>query len=736
MKKALITLTLLFFYTLLSAQNDDNLNFEIIENKEAKGWSVFSNSDVYTVAYDSVVKQKGKVSGSILGKGTKDDYKALSYSIPADFGGKKIKLTGYLKTENVKEGWAGLWLRIDPEVGFDNMESKEIEGTNDWKKYEIELELASKAETIVFGGLLVGSGKIWVDNFTLTVDGKPLDQAPAKELNKAQKDKTFNNGSNITFGSLGSNQIENLELLGRIWGFLKYYHPEIGKGNFNWDYELFKILPTFQNAKTNSERDTILISWINSLGDLKPCNTCKEINEDAVLQPDLDWIEENNLSKNLRDKLRFIQTNRHQGSHYYIRMIRGVDNPEFKNENTYSDMPFPDAGFRLLAVYKYWNMIHYFSPYKHLTDKDWNSTLKEYIPQFINAKDELEYELAALKIIGDVKDTHANLWGGKNKILEQRGENRPTFHLKFIENKLVIDDFYNEDTPQNDLKIGDIITHINGQLVEDIVEEKQAFYPASNQPTRLRDISFDILGSPNKTLDLKIMRNKKTFNKTIDLYNPEDIKGYYKWYKAEKGRSFRKLEDNTIGYITLNNIKNKDVKNIRKELINTKGIIVDIRNYPSAFVPFTLGAFFTSKTVPFVKFTNGNINYPGEFTFGETLSIRSKGETYKGKVVVLVNEVSQSSAEYTAMAFRAGDNVTIIGSTTAGADGNISKINLPGGLTTMISGIGVYYPDGTETQRIGIVPDIEVKPTIKGIQEGRDELMEKAIEIISSKKID
>jgi C-terminal processing protease CtpA/Prc len=87
------------------------------------------------------------------------------------------------------------------------------------------------------------------------------------------------------------------------------------------------------------------------------------------------------------------------------------------------------------------------------------------------------------------------------------------------------------------------------------------------------------------------------------------------------------------------------------------------------------------------------------------------------------------------MAFRAGDNVTVIGSTTAGADGNTSKIHLPGGLLTMISGIGVYYPDGTETQRIGIVPDVEVKPTIKGIKEGRDELLEKAIKIINNNEL-
>jgi C-terminal processing protease CtpA/Prc len=100
-------------------------------------------------------------------------------------------------------------------------------------------------------------------------------------------------------------------------------------------------------------------------------------------------------------------------------------------------------------------------------------------------------------------------------------------------------------------------------------------------------------------------------------------------------------------------------------------------------------------------------------------------------LVVLVNEKSQSQAEYTAMAFRAVQNSTIIGSTTAGADGNISEILLPGGLRTLISGIGVYYPNGTETQRIGIVPDITVKPTIKGIKEGKDEVLAKAIEIIN-----
>jgi C-terminal processing protease CtpA/Prc len=68
-----------------------------------------------------------------------------------------------------------------------------------------------------------------------------------------------------------------------------------------------------------------------------------------------------------------------------------------------------------------------------------------------------------------------------------------------------------------------------------------------------------------------------------------------------------------------------------------------------------------------------------------------------------------------------------VGSTTAGADGNVSSIPLPGGLSTMISGIGVFYPDKRPTQRIGIVPDVEARPTLAGIRAGRDEVLEAGI---------
>jgi C-terminal processing protease CtpA/Prc len=64
---------------------------------------------------------------------------------------------------------------------------------------------------------------------------------------------------------------------------------------------------------------------------------------------------------------------------------------------------------------------------------------------------------------------------------------------------------------------------------------------------------------------------------------------------------------------------------------------------------------------------------------------------------------------------------------------SISSDNLPGQIITYFSGIGIYFSNGKPAQKVGILPDIEVHPTIKGIREGRDEVLEKAIEIINKK---
>jgi C-terminal processing protease CtpA/Prc len=135
-----------------------------------------------------------------------------------------------------------------------------------------------------------------------------------------------------------------------------------------------------------------------------------------------------------------------------------------------------------------------------------------------------------------------------------------------------------------------------------------------------------------------------------------------------------------------------------------------------------------------VRFSKTSFQKPGDFHCTQSLTFGEKNKKYyKGKIIVLIAETTQSHAEYSTMMLQTIPKTITIGSKTAGADGNISYLNLPGGIRAVYSGIGIYYPDGRETQRVGIIPDIEVKPTIQGIREGRDEILEKAIEVINQK---
>jgi C-terminal processing protease CtpA/Prc len=182
-----------------------------------------------------------------------------------------------------------------------------------------------------------------------------------------------------------------------------------------------------------------------------------------------------------------------------------------------------------------------------------------------------------------------------------------------------------------------------------------------------------------------------------------------------------------VAYLKLSSIVAADIPDYMRRARNARVLVVDIRNYPSEFVVFSLGGHFVTEPTEFARFTRGDASNPGAFHFTPPVSLQPIEPHFGGRVVILVDEASQSQAEYTAMAFRAATDALVVGSTTAGADGNVSPIPLPGGVGALISGIGVFYPDRTPTQRIGIVPDVEVTPTIRGIREGRDEVLEEAV---------
>jgi len=741
MKKAILLIVSVMIVTILSAQSDVKLNlgFEKVTSGKKIPDKYVELGSGYNLSIDSITKHSGKYSVLIQPLDTRkpNSFGGIGNIIPAVYEGKEIELRAHMKLNNVKDGPIALVLRTDGKSGtlyFDNMQQKNIQGTSDWTMYSVKLPLTEDARNIFFGAAHSGIGQIWVDDFELIIDGKDISQARTREIVilPAEKDKEFDKGSKIDTINLSEEKTNDLKILGMVWGFLKYYHPNTAAGNFNWDYELFRILPKIIQSKTQQDRDAILTDWIKGLGSFE-VNTLLNIpTEEIKIAPDLNWITNSNLSTDLSTQLLRVKNAKRENENYYIGLVKGNDNPEFSNEMAYSTMKYPDAGFRLLGLYRYWNIIQYYFPYRNLIEEDWKEVLNEFVPKYINAFNELEYKLAILELIGRVHDTHAILYADL-AINNYRGENYAPPKVKFIGRKAVVTGFYNQELGlKSGLVIGDVITSINNKPIEKIVQERLKYTPASNYPTQLRNLAKGLLRTNDTSLTVEFIRNKKAELREIKSYSIANINIYGDPHAQDT--CFKMIKPD-IGYIYPGTIKKGYLPKIMSEVQNTRGLIIDFRCYPSYFLIFELGKYLMPDSTEVVMWSKGNIVNPGYFTMvvGEKVG-KKNNDYYKGKVIILVNEETQSSAEYHAMAFRAAPKAKVMGSTTAGADGDVSSIVLPGGIKTRISGLGVYYPDGRETQRIGIVPDIVVKPTIKGIKQGKDEVLDKAIEFINGKR--
>ncbi|TLV00299.1 S41 family peptidase [Dyadobacter luticola] len=735
-RKLLLHILFLICTSVAAQQNADfNLDFENVKTpqKLPANWMQWGTG--YQVITDSSHKFEG--ARSVLMKAPEDikpgTFGCVASTLPAIYEGSEIELKGYLKFENVV-GSVGLMLRIDGNSGplqFENMQSQGIQGTQDWTQYSIKLPYSSNATKIHVGALLVGKGVVWVDHFEIFIDGKPLAQAPGRKPAAALLDKEFDGGSGFTISKLSPTQIDDLTNLGMLWGFLKYHHPAVANGDYNWDYELFRILPKIMANISATEKQRIIHQWITKLGPVK--TTSKQFDEStAVLKPQLDWLKKAGFGKEVETLLDSIQHASRKDTGYYIALQSGVGNPDFQNENAYGQMSYQDAGMRLLGLFRYWNMIEYFFPYKPLIKEDWHAALREFVPKFAEAGDETSYKLATLELITRVKDTHANVYNQSPSLDKYFGSRYSAAQLSFVENKPIVTDFFNASlSKQSGLEIGDVIEEVNGKKLGDIIKTQLRYTPGSNMSTRLKNLAPNMLRTNDSLLTIRIKRGTKTMNLKVPVYGQEQVNLYANYNK--KDTCFKLLQPD-IAYLFPGKYKNSYLPKILPEISKTKGLIIDMRCYPSEFMVFTFAPYLLPEARAFVKFTTGSVQSPGLFTFTPVLRTGANNpDYYKGKVVLIVNETTLSQAEYTSMAFSTAPNITIIGSTTAAADGNVSPIVLPGNIRTGISGIGVYYPDGRETQQVGIVPNVEVKPTIAGIQAGRDELLEKAVQILGAK---
>lgn len=528
---------------------------------------------------------------------------------------------------------------------------------------------------------------------------------------------------------------QKLESLCKVWGFLKYYHPTIVDGNIDWDQQLIKYIPLVISSRNNLELSNLYLDLIGSLGKVKVRKKSQTVIPDSLkLNLNIGWLEDHNLfSDSLISVLVYIRENRSQKTNYNAKQNFWHIPLSFENNQPYPGMIFPGRDYRLLSLFRFWNVINYYYPYKYVIGENWNLVLSEMMNNFKNAKDTIDYHLALAELNAKINDSHSALI--TQYALKYFGYYWVPFRVKIIDKKAVVTGFYNDSlSTLNHIKLGDAILLVNNRTISEIIDKWSRYICASNIPTKLYYLSYYLLNGNSDTMRVTIERNGKLYSTVLNRYHYKDLH-----LKTTSFGSFpndtnalMRIMSNHIGYVNMGKLTKDKVHKVMKQMMTMDAIIFDLRNYPHR-TAFKIAKYLNENRKACVVCSvplNGN---PGVFHYEKPQYAGSKNSKYyKGKVVILVNELTISHAEYSCMILQTAKNVTVIGSQTAGADGPISYFTFPGGYKTAFTGIGIFYPDGRETQRIGIVPDIKVEQTVDGVRKGKDEILEKAVQFLSA----
>ncbi len=410
--------------------------------------------------------------------------------------------------------------------------------------------------------------------------------------------------------------------------------------------------------------------------------------------------------------------------------ITGITNPD----NPYKEMQYPPVEYRLLAAFRIWAVFNYFFPYRDLMEEDWNRIFAQYLPRFEAAQNAQEYALTITELVAHTHDSH--VFVNSPVLREYFGTHQPPLMIRIIEDVAIVERILDEtQTKQVGIEIGDVILKVDGESVENCRARIAKQHASSTPQALLSTIAFRLLQGPQNSVVSLVVRDRQ--NRVKDVQLTRSASSFSLPQKRRTGEIVKIIPGN-IGYVDLDRLTVPMIDEMFEKLKDTKAIIFDMRGYPNS-TAWWIAPRLTEKTGtitalfnwPIVSLSKEEGFSPVVYESNSQILLPTTKWRYKGKTVMLIDERAISQAEHTGLFFRAANGTKFIGTPTQGADGGATSFYVPGDINISFTGISVRHPDGQQLQRVGLIPDILVKPTIAGLRAGRDEILEQAIEYLN-----
>ncbi|RPJ85154.1 MAG: hypothetical protein EHM13_01950, partial [Acidobacteria bacterium] len=623
---------------------------------------------------------------------------------------------------------AQLWMRVDRAGGvtgfFDNMGDRPVVGSS-WAEYRIEGNVHSDAESIFLGMLLPGDGRAWLDD--VSIESVALTVRPAAPPH--------------AFAGRG---LDNVVAFSRLLGYVRYFHPSDQAAQADWDTFAIEGVSAVEDADSPAALARILEERFRSVaptvrvftGTAPPAPP--ELARSPAARRVVMWkhrgvgLRAGNIyaSERLAPEI--------AGG----KLPDGVANPA---ETLVVDLgaavraavplalwsdgtgtlprgeaprPAPlsvsaaDRATRLAAVAIAWNVFQHFYPYFDVVQADWPASLRAALASA--AQDtESSFDGTLRRLVADLHDGHGRVnsgSGGARGVLPVAWD--------WIEGELVVTEV---GTGETGLRRGDVIKTIDDKPVaEALAAEESLVSGATPQWRRYRALNELLLGpAGDATLSVaadgavRDVRLRRITGTPVVERRPDKIA------EVRPG----------IFYVDPARLSDQEFMAALAQLGKAKGLVFEMRGYPRlspVFIQHIIETPVQSAQwlVPVVTRPD---RHDVTWDAGGRWNLLPLAPRLAAPVVFITDGRAISYAESCMGIVEFYKLGEIVGAPTAGTNGNVNPLALPGGYTVTWTGMKVLKHDGSRHHGVGIQPTIPVTRTIKGAREGRDEMLERAI---------
>ncbi|RFB17398.1 ABC transporter permease subunit [Bacillus sp. HNG] len=369
-----------------------------------------------------------------------------------------------------------------------------------------------------------------------------------------------------------------------------------------------------------------------------------------------------------------------------------------------------------------WNIVKYFYPYYDIVDVDMNQQLADSLKELLhpaNYVSHVEFKRALEKMLRPLNDGHINVIDRQYHI----GKYLP-FWADVFDGEVVVT-AVSEDSP---FKVGDVIVERSGESAIEWINEIIKLESGTKhyrEFAALKRFVRDLDGRGEEVFTVKRDGQQLNINATYQL--PSSVDRFNR--SSEEGYKYL---GNDIYYVNIDHFTKDQLEVALEEFHHAKGIIFDFRAYPA----IDLSALFEKLSdeiiytmpmnVPRIMYPN---KPPVEFDENQA-SYLPKDEIFTSKMVALIDGSCISACETYAGTFKGNGLATMIGGPTAGTNGSINLIKLPGNMGVWFTAWQALSVDWSQHHMIGVQPDVIVERTREAALEGRDEQLEAALEYL------